>query len=469
MRLSGPFIRRVLVLAIVAQAAGTVVASPPARAATTTAFTPVADAAVHSDRPTTNFGSADRLVADRSPKTKSFLRFEVAGLTSAPTGARLRLWVTNKSSNGPEVRPVTSSWDEITLTYATRPSVGSKVVDVGKVSANRWLEYDVASLVAGNGTVEIALVGDSSDGTDFASREDGTAASWPQLVVETDGIEPPPPPPPPPPPGDTLSFGLVGDTGYSSRSVEQFLNERGDMNEAGLDFTVHVGDIKDGSDPCPDSVYTENLDRFDGFNHPLVYTPGDNEWRDCPDKSDRLAYLRQVFFSDDQSQGTPSMTVQRQSADVPENAMWHDGAVTFVTLHTVGFDNNQYGSEFEFRNAANIAWMEAAFDAARARDSAGVVILSHANPGFPPDATSRASKQGFESYLEVLRFEVKDWGKPVLYAHGDTHTFRVDQPTILGSTRSNFTRVEVYGPSDEHWVRVDVDPSTPALFSVAGQ
>jgi hypothetical protein len=82
-------------------------------------------------------------------------------------------------------------------------------------------------------------------------------------------------------------------------------------------------------------------------------------------------------------------------------------------------------------------------------------------------ATSRASKKGFESYLEVLRFEVKDWG--MLYVHGDTHTFRVDQPKILGSTRPNFTRIEVYGPSDEHWVRVDVDPSSPDLFSIAGR
>jgi hypothetical protein len=94
------------------------------------------------------------------------------------------------------------------------------------------------------------------------------------------------------------------------------------------------------------------------------------------------------------------------------------------------------------------------------------VILTHANPGFPPDATSRATKTGFKSYLEALRSEVQAWGKPVLYVHGDTHIFRVDHPTILGSTRPNFTRVEVYGPSDEHWVKVDVDPSDPGLFQV---
>ena len=299
MRLSGPIARRVLVIAILVQATGTVVAPSLARAAATMVFLPVADAAVYPDQPTTNFGAAKRLVADRSPKITSFLRFEVAGLTAAPAQARLRLWATDKSSDGPEIRRVHSPWDERTLTYASRPSVGSKVDDVGKVSANRWVEYEVGSLVTGNGSVEMALLGDSSDGIDFASREHGTPAHWPQLLVEAKGIKPPPPPA-----GGTFSFGLIGDTGYNNRSVERFLSVRDEMNKAGLDFTVHVGDIKDGSDPCPDNVYTENLDRFDGFHHPLLYTPGDNEWRDCANKGDRLAYLRRVFFSDDQSLGT---------------------------------------------------------------------------------------------------------------------------------------------------------------------
>jgi hypothetical protein len=26
--------------------------------------------------------------------------------------------------------------------------------------------------------------------------------------------------------------------------------------------------------------------------------------------------------------------------------------------------------------------------------------------------------------------------------------------------------VEVYGPSDQHWVEVDVDPTTPEVFSI---
>jgi hypothetical protein len=217
-------------------------------------------------------------------------------------------------------------------------------------------------------------------------------------------------------------------------------------------------------------VYTTNRDRFDGFTHPLVYTPGDNEWRDCSSKLDRLAFLRQVFFDSDQSRGTPSMTLVRQSAEFPENAVWHHGAITFVTLHTVGSDNNGgQTSEFEPRNAANIAWMHSAFESAKARGSAAVVILSHANPGFPPDATSRADKVGFHSYLQALGNETQAWGRPVIYVHGDTHTFRIDHPTVLGKSLPNLTRVEVYGPSDEHWVRVHYDPTLPEPFNISSR
>jgi len=176
LRLRRPFARRALVLTLVVQGTVAVVTASPVRAASAVTFTPIADTLIRSDKPAVNFGSADRIGADSSPKTKSFLRFDVAGLSSTPTGARLRLWVTDKSSNAPEVHAVDGPWDESTLTYDTRPPVRSAVVDDhGSVSAGRWLEYDVGKLVTGNGLVDLALIGDSSDGTDFASREDAEA------------------------------------------------------------------------------------------------------------------------------------------------------------------------------------------------------------------------------------------------------------------------------------------------------
>jgi hypothetical protein len=48
------------------------------------------------------------------------------------------------------------------------------------IAADSWIEYDVTSLVNGDGTYTFALVADGTDGVTFSSRE-GTAA--PQLVV----------------------------------------------------------------------------------------------------------------------------------------------------------------------------------------------------------------------------------------------------------------------------------------------
>jgi hydroxyacyl-ACP dehydratase HTD2-like protein with hotdog domain len=60
------------------------------------------------------------------------------------------------------------------------------------------------------------------------------------------------------------------------------------------------------------------------------------------------------------------------------------------------------------------------------------------------------------------------FGKPVVYVHGDTHTFRIDKPLVYSSSPSrfieNFTRVETFGYPNTHWVRVTIDPDDPNVF-----
>ena len=65
-------------------------------------------------------------------------------------------------------------------------------------------------------------------------------------------------------------------------------------------------------------------------------------------------------------------------------------------------------------------------------------------------------------------------GRPVLFAHGDTHYFRVDKPLFWtgaaapgerGRQLENFTRLEVFGFPEAHWIRIVVDPADPGVFS----
>lgn len=69
---------------------------------------------------------------------------------------------------------------------------------------------------------------------------------------------------------------------------------------------------------------------------------------------------------------------------------------------------------------------------------------------------------GFAEFKAALAAEVEEFGKPVVLVHGDTHTFRIDNP-LPGL--SNFTRVETFGSPQVHWVRASADARSPQVFS----
>src|SRR5258708_12808277 len=47
-----------------------------------------------------------------------------------------------------------------------------------------------------------------------------------------------------------------------------------------------------------------------------------------------------------------------------------------------------------------------------------------------------AKPDGFRAFLLALRAEVIAFGRPVVYVHGDTHTFRIDKPLFDAQTAS---------------------------------
>jgi hypothetical protein len=170
-------------------------------------FIPVADARVDGNSPAQNYGSDTVLKVDGSPRYESFLRFEVTGLSGTVRRAKLRLYATDATVNGPAVYTTGSSWQESSLTFQTKPSVQTHLATAGSVAANTWIEWDVTAAVSGNGTVNLALMPTGTDGTVFYSRNTNSNAAYrPQLVVtlETDT-----PAPPPPSSGDWTFYGAA--------------------------------------------------------------------------------------------------------------------------------------------------------------------------------------------------------------------------------------------------------------------
>jgi hypothetical protein len=253
-------------------------------------------------------------------------------------------------------------------------------------------------------------------------------------------------------------------------------------------FSIHVGDIKSGSTPCSDEEFARQLEHFQRFTGAVVYTPGDNEWTDCHRRSngsyeptERLAKLRQMFFRTGQSLGKNPITLTNQAQEQPafsdyvENQRWIHNDVLFVTVHIVGSNNNfeardsRATQEFFERDAANIAWIRAAFEEAKQKNYKALVFAFQADV-----LISRSMWEDFPAWSgfrnsvgDTLLPLAHEWGKPVLLIHGDGHQYHFDQPFKLKKkTISNLTRLEVPGASDVRAVRVTVDPSAEAMFAV---
>jgi hypothetical protein len=282
-----------------------------------------------------------------------------------------------------------------------------------------------------------------------------------------------------------VSFGLFGDTPYSSYEREQLPHMLAEMGRESLAFVVHDGDIKSGSSVCSDEVFKDILGVFQASAVPLVYVPGDNEWTDCHrtnngsfDPLERLGKLRELFFAGDSSLGQRTIPLERQSRDPAfaryrENVRWQAGGALFVALNLPGSDNNYRGTgrsgpvpEFIERSAANRAWLAQSFTLAREKKLAGVLIVIQADPGF--DAVNAGhAKSGYRDFIEQLRQETLAFAGQVVLVHGDSHIQQINQPLLDAAGREvvkNFTRVETYGYPFMGWTKGTVDASDPRVF-----
>ena len=284
------------------------------------------------------------------------------------------------------------------------------------------------------------------------------------------------------PPG-SFAFGVFGDGPYRAWEMGRFQRVLEDANQADLQWFLHVGDIL--WYPCSNEVFGDRFYRLNQLRHPVIYTPGDNEWADCHEAIagryqplDRLQHLRARFFPNPgTSFGGRAMVVTTQGQDSAfsafvENVRWQFGGFLFATMHMVGSGNAS--RPFEGRTAADdaevaartqaaMAWMEETFRIAQSEGLKGVVLAIHGDPGledYPAEVYA-----SYTTWVQRLEELVKGFEGQVLLIHGDSHELLTDHPLrdrVTGQPLSNFTRLETYGSPDIGWVRVVVD-------SVAGR
>lgn len=311
-----------------------------------------------------------------------------------------------------------------------------------------------------------------------------TALAAVAALVSTSGI----PAPSPNPPG-TFSFAVLGDAPYYALHGEalQYRLVLRELDAHSLSLVLHVGDIF--WRPCSDERYQQTLDEFNALRHPVIYTPGDNEWTDCWDQAtgsfeplERLARLRHIFYATPtQSLGGRRVSIASQAGRGPfvefvENVRWTHEAMVFATVHLPGSWNAReafpgrtvaHDEASRRRTDAAAAWLRDTFVDAGARSASAVIIGFHANPGFGSPVVDEY-RQSYEPFLTTLEEEVEQFGKPVLVAHGDDHEFTVDHPLVrrtTGRRLDNLTRLQVPGSPDIGWVRVVVTPGPQTTFA----
>lgn len=300
-----------------------------------------------------------------------------------------------------------------------------------------------------------------------------------------------------------FSFALWGDMPYAKNGDDPKIPALiADINASKVKFSIFDGDIKDGSSVCSDDQYTSAIERFNSFRAPLVYVPGDNEWTDCHrtnnggyNNLERLAYVRATMFDTPWSFGQRPMKLEHQGTLgglYAENTRWSYGKVVFVGLNIPGSNNNKVNSdavcvnksqrslqdcaddnaEYLARDAANIEFLKESFQKAKDRHAAGVMVVIQADPSFDlpetedVDERTQPGHDGYDNFLTTLSDETRNFDGQVVLVHGDTHFYKVDKPLVdQANLIRNFTRVETFGSPNVHWIKVDVDPTNPNVFS----
>ena len=107
---------------------------------TTLTFGPQADARVEEANPDTNFGTSSslRVEGGSALDMESYLRFQVTGVLGTVEQAKLRLWVTNGTPNGPAAYSTDWAGAETAITWNNRaPRTSGPTDDKGRNPGGR--------------------------------------------------------------------------------------------------------------------------------------------------------------------------------------------------------------------------------------------------------------------------------------------------------------------------------------------
>ncbi|TXI18686.1 MAG: hypothetical protein E6Q62_06035 [Nitrosomonas sp.] len=256
-------------------------------------------------------------------------------------------------------------------------------------------------------------------------------------------------------------FAVIGDMPYSDSEYALLEQPDGAIAKAikalNPPVLIHLGDFKLARASCSDELFKDRYRQIAQLNpHKTVYTPGDNDWTDCDrlslnfsqryDELERLAYLRQIFFQQDELQLSKDIPGLIRQQDFIENARWKIDQVLFASLHLPGTNNGRAQihrspikdalDAADSRDKFNEEWLQQLFDTAISQPMIqAVVIAFHADiyeneSDNKPVCTAeiRSDCDGYLAIRALISRRSAEFKKPVLVIHGDSLAYCLHQP-----------------------------------------
>lgn len=243
-------------------------------------------------------------------------------------------------------------------------------------------------------------------------------------------------------------FSAMGDVPYTPEEDRLLPEQIGEL-PATAEFVVHLGDIKGGAPPCDEAVYQKVAGILSRSSCPVFIIPGDNEWNDCvdPDPHQAWKYWSKHFMRFDR-RWQHDFPLFRQ-VEREENFSFVRNGVLFVGLNIVGGRIHD-ADEWKRRHAQCLTWVRRNL-IAQGDDVSSLVVFGHAKP-------AGSHTDFFNLFVE----DAKEFGKPILYLHGDGHRWIHDHPFAA----KNILRVQVDqgGAAPPLKITVTDDLTEPFVF-----
>lgn len=220
-----------------------------------------------------------------------------------------------------------------------------------------------------------------------------------------------------------VTFYAMGDVPYSLAEDELLQRQISELPDD-ADFVIHLGDIKRGLPLCNEFVYQKVARLLRTSASPVLIIPGDNEWNDCFNPVQAWKYWESSFMKFERH-WSHDLDVRRQNVR-PENFAFVRNEVLFVGLNIVGGRVHDE-QEWKLRHASGLNWLKENIRLA-ARNVQSLVVFAHAKPA-----------QNHDDFFDPFSTVAEEFGRPVLYLHGDGHKWIHDRPFRV----KNVLRVEV--------------------------